>query len=77
MADRKRRDPVKEYLSRIGRKGALAVNESRTTEERQEIAKRANDTRWAERRRLIQDGVIKPTAYWTRRYLAKPKAGEE
>jgi len=40
-------DDVREYLSKIGRKGAKAANRTRTPEERKEVARRAAQARWA------------------------------
>lgn len=38
---------VREYLSRIGRKGAEATNQKLTKEQRRESARRAAQARWA------------------------------
>lgn len=40
-------DPIKDYLSKLGRKGAKATNSKLTAEQRKKSARRAAKARWA------------------------------
>jgi hypothetical protein len=40
------KDPVREYLSKVGRKGAKAANLKRSAEQRREVARKAAQARW-------------------------------
>jgi hypothetical protein len=44
-------DPVKEYLSKLGKKGAAATNSKLTRRERQENARKAIKARWAKHKK--------------------------
>jgi hypothetical protein len=48
-------DDVREYLSKLGRKGAKAANRARTPEQRKEVARRAAQARWAKAKKNKED----------------------
>jgi len=47
MAD----ESIREYLSKLGRRGAEAANKKRTAAERKKVAKRAAQARWAKQKK--------------------------
>jgi hypothetical protein len=44
-------DPVKDYLSKLGRRGAKATNSKLTPKQRKEKARRAAQARWEKPKR--------------------------
>jgi hypothetical protein len=49
-----KRDPVREYLSKLGKRGAKVTNSQLTVEERIESARRAAQARWAKQKQPKQ-----------------------
>jgi hypothetical protein len=47
---------VREYLSRLGKKGAEAANSKRTAAERKKVARRAAKARWAKEKGKKEKG---------------------
>jgi len=45
---------VREYLSKLGRRGAEAANSKRTAAERKKVARRAAQARWAKAKKKNQ-----------------------
>ena len=48
-------DPVREYLSKLGKKGGKARAKNMTAEERAEAARKAVEARWAKQRELMKE----------------------
>jgi hypothetical protein len=49
-----KRDPIREYLSKLGKRGAKVTNEKLTVEERIESARRAAQARWAKQKTVTK-----------------------
>jgi hypothetical protein len=44
-------DPVREYLSKLGKRGAEAANEKRTPAQRKKVARNAAKARWSKKKK--------------------------
>lgn len=68
-------DPVREYLSKLGKKGGKSRAQKLTEEQRSESARRAAQARWARTKKKI-DSLTKQTQTLERKVKANSEARE-
>lgn len=65
-------DEVRRHFSEMGKRGGKALFEAMSAEKRTELAKRANDKRWQDRRAKVAAGEIVPKKRYDKRGLRPP-----